>query len=245
MSKPTKDNDTKDTEFVLTLKDFTNEIQNTLKYVSIIKSKKWNVIAEYKPDRILLCKLNRFCIDRCYNYRICLYFRQVRDFFLRFGFLLYPYSIYRDGLSVKIDTNMGFHDTRASNVIFINVVCFDEENRDNPYKSALSVSFHEFLNAMSKRLCAEYELLLASINREDLERFISQPNYLERLLSIYGKRELIPANEFMHRYIANNKDTKCLLEAIFNDDKDFRPPAVYRELYEQLIGLLGKLGMCL
>jgi len=42
-------------------------------------------------------------------------------------------------------------------------------------------------------------------------------------------------------YIANNEDTRCLLEAIFKGDSSFTPPPELHDLYYQLKDVLSKL----
>jgi len=133
---------------------------------------------------------------------------------------------------------MGFYDARAKNVIFVNVVCFEEENENDPNKSALCVTFHEFFHAILDRIPSMYDLLLHNINREDFIRFVSRPLFLDNFLKIYGKSKINPQYELVIQYITNNPDTKCLLDAIFNGDENFQSPELFRNLSIQLIELL-------
>jgi len=233
--------DENDKKFALALKEIECEVLETLNEVSSLKSKRFGISLDYKPGRMLHCRLNNFCNNTCENKMLCRYYIQVRNFFLRFGFLIYPYTLYRNRLPVQVDKSMGFHDARARNVLFISTTCSDDDFRDDPINSALNISFHEFLNAMSKRISVEYELLLFSINSDDLKSFFVKSDSLNKLLRIYGKRELIPVNEVMHRYITNNPDTKYLLVALFTGDKHFRPPDIFQNLYKQLKELFDKL----
>jgi len=239
-SKKTRKEEEDDEKFALALKEVEDEILETLKNVSALKSEKIGTVAEFKLDMILHCKLNNLCASNCPNKSMCQYYRQIRDFFLRYGFIVFPYILFIGGFLVVLDDSMGFYSVQVKNVLFVNSTCFMQKNRDNHKKSALCVAFHEFLHAISI-LCLEYDLLIASINRNDLMKFASKPNYLNTLLKIYTKEELYAKNEVIHRYIANNPDTKPLLEAIFKGDSSFKPQPELHDLYYQLKDILSKL----
>jgi len=204
----------------------------------------------YRPARIWLCHMNNpepnnLCPDNCPVYNACQNYKRVRVYFLQFGYIIYPYTLSIEGLPIDKQNAeeilvMGFYNDSLSNVLFVNSACFSDTFKDHPMYSAVNEAFHEFLHASSSNYI-EYDILMASPNQETLIKYLSEPNYLERLLMMYDISELKSTNEPIHRFIANNKDTKCLLDAIFRKDKDYQPPAEYLDLYKQLLYLLGKL----
>jgi len=240
MSRNIKKESENDKKYTLLLSDIEGEIIETLRYTSDLETKESGVLTELKPSMFLHCKSSNFCIDRCQNSSVCRNFKEFRDFYLRYGFILYPYTVFNDGLPAKKDKIMGFHDTELKNVIFINSVCFEDKYKDDPINSALNVSFHEFLHAVANTYF-EYDLLLASIDMEDYKAFASRPQYINNLLMMYDKSELISENELIHRYIANNIDTKPMLEAIYKSVTNYKPKPAFRELHIQLTYLFKKL----
>jgi len=222
--------DKSDKKLPLSLSDVPSEVLQALKDVSSIKSSEWNAFARYKLHWLSCCKLSRLCED-CKDTKICQHYRLIRDFFKRYGFNIYPYTLSKDGKVVRIDRNMGFYHIKAKDAIFVCSTCF--EYLDDPRKSALCVAFHELLNAISKIKCKEYEILMASITCIDHYKEF-ESHIQANMLQTFRERQL-PKNELLHCYLANNKETKCLLEAIFMGDNDFQPPEVFCELYKQLI----------
>jgi len=225
------------------LKKVDKQAKKVLKEVSEKKSKKWDKEVRYMPDRIWLCHLNHpeknnLCKSNCADYNICQNYKLVRDFFLPYGYVVYPYtlSINNQLTSKAISKNiksLGFYDDSIENTLFINSVCFTESFKDHPMYSALNESVHEFLHAKADDFI-EYDLLMASPNHEVLVRYLSEPDYLEKLLVMYDVDELKTTNEPIHRFIANNKETKCLLDALFKRVKHYIPPPEYADLFWQL-----------
>jgi len=250
MSK-TASNDEKKEHYADLLKRVHNQATVILKKISWKKSDKWHKDVRYRPERILLCHLHHLersnlCTDRnCSDIGLCQNYKRVRDFFLPFGYIIYPYTVSIDSLPTdkthsKIIGNMGFYDDSISNVLFVNSVCFTDSFKDHPLYSAVNEAIHELLHAISSYYI-EYDILMASINRETFVKYLSEPNYVDNLLMIYDISELKTTNEPIHQFIANNKDTKCLLDAIFRRDKDYQPPIEYSDLYKQLLYLLDTL----
>jgi len=232
------------------LKKVDKQATRVLKDVQAKKSKKWGKDVRYIPDRIWLCHLyhperNNLCKDNCYDYALCKIYERVRDFFLQYGFILYPYTLSVNGKPIsKLHADdimsMGFYDDSMSNTLFVNSVCFSDSFKDHPVYSALNEAFHELLHATAGYYI-EYDVLMASINRDALVKYLSEPNYVDNLLKMYDIQELKTTNEPIHRFIANNKDTKCLLESIFKHDKQYLPPPELSDLHYQLQYLLDKL----
>jgi len=240
MNKRTKKEEEADKRFILAFNQVENEIYETLESVAAVKSKEWGAVVEFKPCRFLYCKQNNLCEGRCEINSVCQYYRQIRDFFLKYGFIVIPYVLFIDGLPVEIKDCMGFFDDRVKNVLFVSGACFLDKYRNDPQYSALSVAFHEFLHAIANT-SFEYDLLMASINHDELIKFVSRPNFLTKLLTMYTKEELFKTNEIMHRYIANNEDTQCLLIAIYRKDDNFIPPPEMHDLFYQLKDIFSKL----
>jgi len=103
MSNNTREDDENDERYSLSLKEVEQEILQTLKGVSKIKSKSWNVDVKYKPDMISYCKRSNLCEDRCDVIYVCRYYRRIRRLFQRYGFLLLPYSLFKEGLPLKTE----------------------------------------------------------------------------------------------------------------------------------------------
>jgi len=239
MSKDNK-NEKNDRKFASILQILQDDIFEVLKSMSFSMSKIWGKNIEFKPSRIASCRPSRFCINRCENYCLCQNYRQFRDFFLKLGYIVYPYILFREGLPLKIIESSNFSDERIRKVLFINSACFYDINKDNFFYSALNATFLCFFIAISL-IASEYNQILASINHDDLIKFLSNPSFQEFFFRIYGKRRIIPQNELIAHYIANNPDTKEMLEAIFMGDKEYQPPDVLRDLYVQLNVLFDSL----
>jgi len=122
-------------------------------------------------------------------------------------------------------------------VLFVNIACFSVEFIDDPLYSALSVAFHEFLHAVPPT-CWEYTLLLASFDYNDLDEYANKGNTIGQMIEIYGEKEILERKELVHRYIANNPETKSMLNAIFRNDRNYKPPVRFTNVYKCLLGLL-------
>jgi len=232
------------------LKKIDKQATKVLKEVSKKKSKKWGKEVRYIPSRLWLCHLhhpekNNLCKSNCPSFNICQNYKRVRDYFFQYGFIMYPYALSIDNLLTdkahpKKIKSLGFYDDSINNTLFINSACFSDSFKDHPMYSALNEAFHELLHATSTDY-VEYDKLMASPNLDAFVKYLSEPNYIEKLLLMYDIDELRATNEPIHRFIANNKATKCLLDALFKHDKEYIPPPELADLYKQLKYLLGKI----
>jgi len=228
-----------DQKYALLLNQVQKEILKSLKKISEEKSREFDTNVVYKSFWFNNCKPGNYYTSEYDSFNRYQYYIQIRDFFLRLGFIIYTFTPIKRSISIITNKrNMGFYRSSVSNVIFVSSICFYDTFCVDPEKSALSVAFHEFFNAISERGLVEYNLLIDSINRiDDFDDFNTKThNLLQNISDIK-----LFKNEIQHRYLANNKDTKCMLEAIFNDDINFQPPEMYHDLYLKLVDLLSKL----
>jgi len=212
MSKVTRNDDGNDKRFTSSLNAVQGYICESLKELAIQKSNEWNVNIDIKPSKVLSCIPSNLCGKNCERLELCRSYRQIRNFFLRYGYIVYPYTLYGDGLPLTIYQNFGFFDTEVPNVLFVNVVFFKHQYRDTIF-SGLNIAFHEFLHAISNR--PEYISIIESINQHDFNIFVLRPRLLDILQKLYGKNEQIIQIETYHHYIANNDYTKSILDFIF------------------------------
>jgi len=240
MSRHRKNRKEYNIKFAQALKHIEKEIHKSLKDFSTFKSWQWCVSAVFKPSRILLCKESNLCRGNCENDRMCQHFREIIDYFFQRGYIIYPYTLFINGLPVGLNRSMGFYNDKLKNVLFINSSSFADEYRNDPINSALNVCFHEFLDALAIN-SLKFKIITDSIDQDDFASFISRPGYLEDFRKIYGTSEITNQDELYTHYIANNAKTKCLLEALYNDDEGFQPPEVLQRLYVRLVQVMREL----
>jgi len=196
--------------------------------------KEWGYDACFRPDKVVRCQSSHICdADSCYNFIVCKKYKELRDFFFKFGFIVYPYTY----SMLKRYKSLGFLYTKMRNVLFVNIACFLDEFDDDPIYFALFVAFHEFLHAVPPK-CWEYTLLLASLDYNDLNDYATKGNTIGQLIEIYGEEEIFERNELVHRYIANNPETKSMLNAIYKDDRTYKPLEKFANVYNCLLNLL-------
>jgi len=229
------------------LNDLKSEIADKLTGISTKMSKQWGVDVTYRPARFLNCtlnkilffKINKLC-ESCEDYYLCEYFKRIMRYFIKYNLLVFPYVPFIRRISSNmLLENMLFLGSIVKNVIFVNSSCFKKECEFHLIYSALNNTFHEFFNTIPDDYIENY--IVPSIDRNSFLRFIATTDLHNKLLMIYGKKELIPKNEAVIRYICNNEDTNCLLEALFNGDSDFQPPEDLERVYIRLVKLLKEL----
>jgi len=237
-----------DLKYALLLKEIKSEIDEALKEVSAEKSKQWGVDVRFYADRFLECtlnkilhyKVNKLC-EGCIESEACKYFEQIRRLFFRYGYVVFPYVSYIGRIHNKglVREKLKSFGAKVKNVLFIASFCFMPEYQDNLEYSALNNALHELL----KTLPADYirKHMMPYIPMDDFIRFASETNLSKKLLLIYSKKELIPKNEAIIRYICNNEETKCLIEALINEDDSFQPPDKFRGLYKAMGVVMKKL----
>jgi len=228
-----------DKKYALLLKSIRKEVSEALREISNRKSKERNSTVRYISYWFNECKPGKYFTNEYESFHRYMYYRQLRNFFIEYGYIIYTYTPIREGITIDINKkNMGFYSDKAENAIFIHSVCFEDDFRDDFENSALNVAFHELLNALSDRVFTEYDLLITCINHIDgFKEYVATAHNILRKLD----DSKLPKNEIAHRYLANNKDTRCLLEAIFYKDINFQPPVVFRDIYNRLLDLLNKL----
>jgi len=237
-----------DLKYALLLKDLKSEIDDKLKDVSVIKSKQWGVDVKYDTDRFLECtlnkilhyKINRLC-DSCEKSSSCRYFERIRRYFVQFGYIVVPYIVYTERISSKRikPEQLSSFGSIVTKVLFVNSFCFWGDCEDDFVYSALNNAFHELFNTIPDDYMQRH--IVPSIDKGSFIKFVSRTDMNNKLLVIYGKQELIPQNEAVIRYICNNEETKCLLEALVNEDNDFQPAEELRGLHRSLVRMMKEL----
>jgi len=230
-----------DIVYASSLNELKGEIADKLNEVSVKMSKQWGVDVRYLPARFLNCtlnkilyyKVNKLCKD-CDDYCLCQYFELLRVYFMKYNYIVFPYVPYLGRISNKsmLQENMFIYGVKVKNVLFVNYFCFETEYENSAIYSALNNAYHEFLNTLPDDYIQKH--ILPYIPRDNFIEFVSSTNLYSKLLTIYGRKELIPKNEAMIRYICNNEETKCLLDALYNEDDTFQPPDMFRGLYRQM-----------
>jgi hypothetical protein len=159
---------------------------------------------------------------------------------MEYGYAIYPYT-YNKTRRLEVQVSLGFLDENIPKVLFVNGASFDEYYLDDLMNSPLNIVSHEFLHSIFYTHTELYIVLLVCINKDNLLQYAKDNREtLEKIAEIYGNEPSI-GNEYLHRYIANNKDTTPLLRALFYKDKPYTPPKQFKILYTQLANLLKQL----
>jgi len=167
-----------------------SKIHKLLRNEARKKSIEWNVDVEINPARALSCIVSNICdIKNCKHIELCQSFRQIRDYFFRYGYIVYPYALFWNGLPSPITNNFGFFERDISHVLFVNINCFEKKYKSDPINSALNEAFHEFFHSVLLTFLDD-KSLENSINQDDYIKFISRPRFLINYLKIYGKKKL-------------------------------------------------------
>jgi len=239
MSKKTSIDGEQEKKFDLLLKKVKSDIDRAIKYIVNFKALKWKDSVRFKPANMLSCKTTKFCSNGCISKDACDLYREIRYFFLEYGYIIYPYAYVLDGSIIKEVKFFGFFYTDSKNVLFVNAVCFNVWLKDNPKYAAIAIAFHEFLHAISITHRVEYAILLECVDKDDFEEFKANTNFDDSLLDYYPPSENIRQIELVHRYITNNNDDSLrMLKAIYTGDIYYKPPIKLQNIYTQICNIL-------
>jgi len=236
-----------DQKYALLLKDLKSEIDDKLKEVSVIKSKQWGIDVKYGTSRFLECtlnnilhyKINKLC-DNCEKRIACKNFEGLRRFFMGLGYVVFPYMLYIERIQSKKIPSERFRSfgVKVKGVLFVASFSFSTDFEDDPEYSALNNTYHELCKTLPDDVIQQQ--ILPCIPWDDFERFVLETNLNNKLLKIYGRKELIPKYEAVVRYICNNADTRCLLEALYRGD-DCQVPVGLRGLFKAMKAVMREL----
>jgi hypothetical protein len=166
-------------------------------------------------------------------------YRKLDEFFSNFGYVICPY-VYNEPHTLVRKFSLGFFDEITPKVLYVNGIFFNEPHCNDPINSPLNIAFHEFLHAICLTHKVQYNILLTCINYNDMKTFVTKAEAKHKLESIYGS-EADLANEYLHRFIANNINTTPLLQALYRNDDTYKPQRQYVILYRQLKNLLNSM----
>jgi len=234
--------------YATSLNEVKNDIDEALRAVSAEKSKQWGIDIQYLPHKMLRCnlnkilhyKINRLC-DNCVRISACKNFEQISRAFMKYGYVVFPYMLYIERIHSKRipPEKLSSFGAKVKGVLFIASFSFDKDFEDDPEYSALNNTYHELCKTLPDDVIQQH--ILPCIPMDDFERFVAITNLNDKLLRIYGRKELIPKYEAVIRYICNNADTRCLLEALYRGDEGFQPPVKFMGLFKAMKWVMGEL----
>jgi hypothetical protein len=198
----------------------------------------------YALDKISVQKTTEWRREVCFRSAFWCFcnkrYIEINSIFMNYGYVIYPYT-YNETRRLDIQLSFGFLDEDIPKVLFVNASRFRDDYIKDLVNSPLNIVSHEFLHSIFYTHTELYIVLLVCINKDNLFQYAKDNREtLEKIAEIYGNEPSI-GNEYLHRYIANNKDTTPLLRALFYKDKPYTPPQQFKILYTQLANLLKQL----